>query len=128
MAHFAELDKNNNVIAIHIVANDELIVDGVEVEQKGIDFLKDFFKNQNATFIQTSYNGTFRKRYAAVGDIYDYVRDAFIGPKPYPSWSFNEETCGWTPPKPKPPFLEGTVYLWDEITQDWLGVTRIPQA
>ena len=128
MAHFAELDNSNTVIGVHLVANEELLVDGVEVEQKGIDFLKDFFKDDNKKFVQTSYNGTIRKRYAGIGFKYDPVRDAFISPKPYDSWTFDEETCGWIPPKAKPSFLAGTVYLWDEITKDWLGVTRIPQA
>ncbi len=128
MAHFAELDNSNTVIGVHLVANEELLVNGVESEQKGIDFLKDFFKDANKKFVQTSYNGTIRKRYAGIGFKYDPVRDAFISPKPYESWTFDEETCKWIPPKAKPAFLEGTVYLWDEITKDWFGVTRIPQA
>lgn len=128
MAHFAELDDNNIVIGVHLVANEELLVDGVESEQKGIDFLKDFFKDNNKKFVQTSYNGTIRKRYAGLGYKYDLVRDAFITSKPYDSWTFDEETCEWIPPVPKPAFLVGTVYLWDEITKDWFGVTRIPQA
>jgi hypothetical protein len=128
MAHFAELDNSNTVIGVHLVANEELLVNGVESEQKGIDFLKDFFKDANKKFVQTSYNGTIRKRYAGIGFKYDPVRDAFISPKPYESWTFDEETCKWISPKAKPAFLEGTVYLWDEITKDWFGVTRIPQA
>lgn len=128
MAHFAELDNSNTVIGIHLVANEELLVNGVESEQKGIDFLKDFFKDENKKFVQTSYNGTIRKRYAGIGFKYDLVRDAFITPKPFDSWTFDEEDCKWIPPKAKPSFLEGTVYLWDEITQDWFSVTRIPQA
>lgn len=38
MAHFAKLDKNNIVTTVNVVNNNELLVDGVENEQKGIDF------------------------------------------------------------------------------------------
>jgi hypothetical protein len=39
MAHFAQLDENNNVIAVIVVHNNELLVNGVESEAKGIAFL-----------------------------------------------------------------------------------------
>jgi hypothetical protein len=39
MAHFAKLDENNKVLAVHVVVNDVITVDGVESEQVGIDFL-----------------------------------------------------------------------------------------
>jgi hypothetical protein len=39
MAHFAKLDKNNNVLAVHVVVNDVITVNGNESEQIGIDFL-----------------------------------------------------------------------------------------
>lgn len=38
MAHFAKLDKDNNVIAVHTVENEVLLVDGVESEQAGVKF------------------------------------------------------------------------------------------
>ena len=87
MAHFAKLDENNIVTAVNVVNNNELLVDGVENEQKGIDFLNTFF-NTSDNWKQTSYNtvggvhkfgGTpFRKNYAGIGDIYDATRDAFM--------------------------------------------------
>ena len=29
MAHFARLDENNNVIAVHVIHNNECLIDGV---------------------------------------------------------------------------------------------------
>ena len=65
MAHFAELDAENFVLRVLVVANSELIVDGVETESKGIDFLASLFGHRN--WKQTSYNNNFRGRYAGAG-------------------------------------------------------------
>ena len=76
---------------------------------------------------QTSYNtrggvhilgGTpFRKNHAGKGWKYDETRDAFIPPKPYPSWSLNETTCLWDPPVDRP--TDGQRYTWNETNQTW---------
>ena len=70
MAHFAKLDEDNNVIAVHVVNNDVLMVDGEESEQAGIDFLVNLYGHDN--WKQTSYNGNFRKNYAGPGYTYSY--------------------------------------------------------
>jgi len=124
MAHFAELDENNIVTQIHVVANDELLVDGVESELKGIIFLKNLFKKQNVEYVQTSYNNNFRNCYAGIGYKYDPVRDAFIPPKPYESWLFDEENLNWIPPIPKPESSPDWIWVWDEITKDWFKITK----
>jgi hypothetical protein len=113
MAHFAELDETNTVKQVIVVHNNELLIDGVESEQKGIDFCVNLL---GGTWIQTSYNGTIRKNYAGIGYIYDPIRDAFISPKPYESWTLDEITCVWEAPIPKP--TEG-VWDWDEKTLSW---------
>ena len=59
-----------------------------------------------------------RKNFAGVGYSYDKERDAFIPPKPFPSWILNEESCLWEPPTPCP---EGN-YNWDESTLTWIEV------
>jgi hypothetical protein len=92
MAHFAKLE-NNTVVDIIVVHNNELLVDGVESEAKGIEFCQALFGGE---WIQTSYNGNFRKNHAGVGYTYDPVRDAFIPPKPEEgNWELNEDTCQW---------------------------------
>ena len=99
MAHFVELDENNVVIRGIVVHNNELLIDGVESEQKGIDFC---VAHYGGTWIQTSYNATtngFRKNYAGVGYSYNLTRDAFIAPEPEGNLGFDEETCQWIMPE-----------------------------
>ena len=59
-----------------------------------------------------------RKNYAGVGYTYDSGRDAFIPPKPYPSWTLNEDTCLWDCPVAMP--TEGGPFTWNEETQTWV--------
>jgi hypothetical protein len=75
MAHFAELDNDNKVLRVVVVANEDIIVDGVESEDKGIEFLKNLL---NGKWIQTSYNANFRGKYADTGNIYDPINDVFV--------------------------------------------------
>lgn len=115
MAHFAELEVNNLVYRVIFVKNDVLLDEnGVEVEQNGVDFCRNLFKG---TWVQTSYNGTFRKNFAGVGFTYDSDLDAFIPPKPFESWVLDEETCQWLAPIPMPE--DEQAYSWNEETQQW---------
>jgi hypothetical protein len=116
MAHYAKLDATHNVINVHVL-NNAVITDGEgnEQEQLGVDFLTQL--HGVGSYIQTSYNGSFRKNYAGIGYSYDKVRDAFIPPKPYPSWILNEETCRWDAPIATPDHEQ--MYAWNEETQAW---------
>lgn len=116
MAHFAKLDENNFVIAIHVVNNNELLMNGQESEDKGIEFLKSLH-GEFTQWKQTSYNGSIRKNYAGIGYLYDTQKDAFIAPQPYASWTLNEETCRWEAPIPMP--NDGDKYIWNEDEQSW---------
>jgi hypothetical protein len=120
MAHFAHLDETHNVISVEVLKN-TLITDsgGNEQEQLGIDFLTQLH-NSNGWYKQTSYNGTFRKNFAGVGYTYDGARDAFIAPKPFPSWTLNEDTCQYASPVPYPE--DDKNYEWDEATTNWKEV------
>ena len=104
MAHFAKL--NNNTVAEVIVSEKDFINSG----QVGDEFL----------WVQTSYNGGFRKNFAGVGDTYDKAKDAFIPAKPYPSWTLVEATCQWEAPVTYPP--DGKMYEWNEDTTNWTEV------
>ncbi len=119
MAHFAKLDENNLVLEVNCLDNNELLVDGVEVEAKGIAFLT-MWSGGYYNWKQTSYNGNFRKNYAGIGYIYDSTRDAFIAPKPYPSWLLDEQTCQWVAPIPMPD--DEKPYNWDENTISWVAI------
>jgi len=108
MAHFAELDENNIVKQVLVVPN--------SVEHYGELYLSRDL-NLGGRWVQTSYNGNIRKNFAGIGYTYDEVRDAFIPPKPYPSWYLNEDTCQWQAPK-QVPDLENQ-YIWNEENLNW---------
>jgi hypothetical protein len=125
MAHFAKLDHNNRVIHVSVVRNEDILnASEVEDESVGIQFLTKIHNYDK--WKQTSYNATFRKNYAGLGFIYDEERDAFIPPKPYESWSLNEETCRWEPPVPHPE--DKKLYLWDEETQNWISDEQVEES
>ena len=124
MSHFARIE--NGVVTQVIVA-----------EQ---DFINSGMVGDPASWVQTSYNtyagehrlgGTpLRKNYAGLGYTYDSERDAFIPPKPYPSWILDDNSCLWNPPVAMPdPLPEGVFYLWNEETQSWdeKSITTEPQ-
>lgn len=119
MAHFAELDENNKVLRVIVIHNNELLDEnGTEQEQQGIDFC---VAHYGGRWIQTSFNATFRKNFAAMDYIYDPIKDAFINNLHYPSWILNEETCRWEAPIAYP--TDRKIYEWNEDTCQWEEVT-----
>jgi hypothetical protein len=116
MSHFAKVE--NGIVTQVIVAEQDVIDSGMF----------------GTGWVQTSYNtaggvhkngGTpLRKNYAGIGYTYDSSRDAFISPKPYPSWILNETTCLWDSPTPMP-VVEGKRFTWDEPTTSWVEVTNV---
>ena len=118
MAHFAQLDTNNQVLQVIVVHNSELLDEhGIEQEVKGQAFCTNLF---GGVWKQTSYNSSIRKNYAGIGFTYDPARDAFIPPKPYNAWQLNEDTCKWESPIAYP--TDGNMYMWDDSTISWVLV------
>lgn len=122
MAHFAQIDDNGTVLSVIVVHNNELDDNGVESEAKGIAFCQSLF---GGNWVQTSYNARIRKNYASIGFTYDADRDAFVPPKPFPSWVLDEERCVWQAPAQMP--SDGKFYLWDEGALCWVETT-LPAA
>ena len=122
MAHYALLQ--NNIVTQVFVGRDE------DDLAEGVTDWEQYYAPVGFTCKRTSYNthggvhsngGTpFRKNYAGIGYTYDETRDAFIPPKPYPSWLLNENTCLWEPPVPYP--TGNGFYTWDEANQTWTPV------
>ena len=99
-------------------------------------FFDDFVDNSPGQWIKTSYNTkggihydpttgqpsqdqskSLRKNFASIGDLYDQTLDAFMPPKPFPSWTLDEATCLWEAPVPMPD--DGKMYNWDEDSGSW---------
>jgi len=115
MAHFAEIDSNGVVQRVIVVGNkDTSDANGVEKESIGKAFCERLF---GGNWVQTSYNGNFRKRYAGVGYTYRGDLDAFVAPQPYPLWTL-DANAEWQAPVPMP--TDGKMYAWDEATQAWI--------
>ena len=137
MAHFSELDINNKVIRILTACNIDIANNGGEQsEQAALHFesLNKFSEN-GVRWVQTSYNNNFRKQYAGIGYTFDFAKDKFISPQPFPSWSLDADD-DWQAPVAFPTVTAyGTPYenengimvsreyeiTWNEIKQKWIG-------
>jgi hypothetical protein len=121
MAHFALLDKHNNVTQVVVVANDAICDDdGVESEEIGVRFCQDHVFD--GRWVQTSYSRAFRHRYAdpSRNVFYDETCDMFMLPQPYPSWTLDlNDEADWVAPIPMPTD-DGYWYEWDEEGQTWV--------
>lgn len=120
MAHFAKLETvdgvANVVTNVIVVANaDTADASGVEKEYIGAAWLE---RTLGGVWKQTSYNNSFRRKYAGVGYTYNSDIDAFVPPKPFPSWIFNEETANWDAPVART--YEQQDHIWDESTLSWI--------
>ena len=132
MAHYALLNKQKEVLQVIVGANEDDLIDGLSPE-------KSYSTIYNCIVKRTSYNTrggihynliankssedqskAFRKNYARIGYTYDDQRDAFIPPKPFPSWVLDEFTCLWDSPIPYP--NDGNMYYWDENGLLWVIV------
>ena len=113
MAHFAQIDENNIVTQVLVVPDN--------AEDRGQDYLANDL-GLGGTWVQTSYNNNIRKNYAGIGFTYDEEKDAFIAPKPFPSWVLDEETCRWEAPVAYP--TDGIMYTWNEDDTDWEAIVN----
>ena len=136
MAHYAELNENNEVIYV-VYMDNEIITDENEneVEELGVTHLHTHH-GTDRRWVRTSYRGNFRNKYAGLGDTYREDLDMFIAPQPFSSWTLNETTGQWEAPIAQPELTEEQInsethfysYSWNEETQSWdLTETEKPQ-
>jgi hypothetical protein len=78
MAHFAELDSNNQVKRVIVVNNNVLDnAEGLDGEATGIAFCQSIY-GEDTVWKQTSYNNNFRGYFAGIGTFYDPDKDEFV--------------------------------------------------
>ena len=109
MAHYAFLDDNNVVTEVITGIDETEFIEGLDTETWYSNF-------RGQTCKRTSYNNNIRKQFAGIGYTYDAINDVFISPKPYPSWSL-DQNFDWQAPTQMP--TEGRWY-WDEDSLSWL--------
>lgn len=121
MAHFAEINNYGHVIRVIVISN-EVLLDSENKEQEnlGIEFCKSLY-GESTNWVQTSYGGNFRKKFAGINDTFDSVNNIFVTPRPgvppYLSWSL-DENFDWQPPV-EDPSTEDKAYAWNESLQKW---------
>jgi hypothetical protein len=86
MAHFAEINDENIVTRILVIAN--------ELEENGEHFLS-VELGLGGKWIQTSYNARIRKHFAGIGFTYDENLDAFVPPKCHQEAILDETSVLW---------------------------------
>jgi hypothetical protein len=118
MAHYAELNHENIVIQV-IPGWDEDVKSGMEqllLLETGNIWKRTSYNTVGG--VHSNGKKPFRKNFASIGYAYDAHRDAFIPPRPFPSWILNEESCVWDAPTPMP---KDGLYYWDEATASWVA-------
>ena len=130
MAHYTFLDDNYIVTEV-IVGKDETNFDweqyysikrGQLCKRTSYNTKGGIYYNPITNLPDDDQSKSFRKNYAGLGFTYDPIRDAFIAPKPYPSWILNEGSCIWEAPVSYP--NDGQLYSWDETTKSWVLSTN----
>lgn len=109
MAHFAKIE-DGIVTAVLVVdneheANGEAYLNGLGLEGK---------------WVQTSYNASFGKKFAAIGDTYVASTGNFKAAQPFASWKWNATDWAWNAPKAYP--ADGKHYAWNEELLDWVEI------
>jgi len=107
-AHAALIDENNIVQEVIVIPYMDDKDTKITEYCNGIGL--------SGKWLDTSYQGSRRKRYARIGYIYDEMRDAFIPPQPYPSWTLDND-ANWQPPIEYP--NDNNIYTWNEDNQSW---------
>ena len=116
MAHYAQLDENNNVISVRLLDDFYEMNDIGELdEEKAICRLRNE-NGRESIWKKTSYGGKIRGKFASVGGTYHAATDEFRDPKPYESWVYDDDANEWKPPTPRP----GVLWDWDEENLKWV--------
>ena len=117
MAHYAFLDENNWVVGV-ITGREDAGTDweSFYAASRGVDASRCKRTSYNTRAGSHVKGGApFRKNYAGVGFTYDASRDAFVPPRPFPSWTLHEHSCTWQAPTLRP----AGVWRWGEPTLSW---------
>ncbi len=123
MAHYALLNSDNEVINIITGVDESVTQTDTDCTLIGgsREAWEAFYAAQpwhGATSCKLTSTDNFRKNHARIGYTYDTERDAFIAPQPYASWVFDESTCRWEAPVPRPVVIN--YWQWDESVLNWV--------
>ena len=124
MAHFARI--KNGIVDFVTVGRDEDENREDELAHDGYIYKRTSYNTRGGVHYgpdgqpSADQSKAFRKNYAGIGYTYDATIDAFVPPKPYPSWLLDTNTAQWQAPAPMP--TDGKRYSWNEENQTWVEV------
>ena len=128
MAHFAQLDENNIVTQVIVVADSD-----APNEAAGIAFCQNLL-GADTNWVETEEDASICFRYASIGMKYDSTNNVFYAQTPYPSWTLNPATLGYQGDTPVAQPDDAGVddidnptklvtYDWDEDELEWNNKT-----
>lgn len=128
MANFAEINLLNKVINLIVVDDNDIINNGGHGSEQAAIYVTNKFKlsSEGVKWIESPKLNEFRKQSASIGGFYDSQKDIFLGPKPYASWSLDENN-NWKAPIDKPnkntwgQNNDPILISWNEDNQKWVG-------
>ena len=128
MAHFAELNENNVVLRVIVFSNTEVNANGGDYSSEAETFVK--ARHGGHAWKQCSYNNNRRKQYPGKNYTYDSSKDIFIRPKPFDSWTLNDDS-EWEAPVTQPTteqkqytedgIVKEYIILWDNDNDRWIA-------
>ena len=118
LTFFALIDDNNIVLTTLVITQENVDTGLWGDPSKMIQYTNN---TKGGVYFGTDGIAPLRYNSAGIGYTYDSTLDAFIAPKPYPSWLLDTNTCEWKAPIPYP--TDGKIYQWNEDTQQWVENT-----
>ena len=121
MAHYAYIDGDSIVVTVTVGKDESELINGLDTETyyaQGTPYMVKRTSYNTSGGVHSGGGTPYRFNYAGIGHTYDAVRDAFIAPKPYPSWVLRDATLTWSAPVPYP--STGGPWMWEEATLSWV--------
>ena len=125
MAHYAFLNENNVVTEVIVGVDENELIEGLDPETWYGNLRQQLCKRTSFnTSANTHLSGgePFRFNYAGIGYTYDEHWDAFIPPRPFPSWKLDYQRFVWEPPVAVPDRIEGFLWRWSEVNKGWISI------
>jgi hypothetical protein len=125
------IETENGQIKNHPAFEENLIAAFGSVPEHWVLFVRveppklgPYEKNQTVTYelVDGVYTDVFHTEQMTAEEItakQDEVKSSWAQ-RGYPSWTFNETTCQFEPPTPRP--TDDKRYRWDEATTAWIEV------
>lgn len=114
MSHYAKVE---NGLVEHVMVAEQDFVDMIDGEWVQTSYNTRGGHHYDPETGQLDNKPALRGNFAGIGYTYRSDIDAFIPPKPYDSWVYDEQNYSWKPPVSMPE--DGGLYFWDEQTQTW---------